>query len=155
MTITIGTYQSMSTPPIESSLKLDHCWICRGTDGLHEHHVVPQSCGGTHGPTVTICAAHHNVIHTEAYQPQEKRRFRGSPAEVNKLAYLAQVIYRSYNAVQGQDKPVLKSFKFSIAHNKKWVAFRALHPGLRSDQAAMEHAIEVLYNEYVVPLKRS
>lgn len=44
------------------------CVVC-GKDEvncLHEHHVTPQACGGTNGPTVMLCAEHHNMIHMAA-----------------------------------------------------------------------------------------
>lgn len=145
----------MSEIPITSTIRLLRCWVCGSRDGLHDHHVVPQSCGGTNGPTVTLCAVHHNVIHSEAYLKPDDRRFRGAPAAVIKLAYLTQVIYNSYLAIQGQSKPVLKSFRLSVAHQKMWNAWRATHPTLKSDQAALEAAIEILYRQHVTPLNRS
>lgn len=144
----------MSDIPIQGTIALDHCWVCTSTAGLHEHHIVPQSCGGTHGPTVTLCAACHSVIHTEAYHPLHARRFTGTVPEKRKLAYLADVIARSFAAVVGSPKPVLKSFKLGVDHQRMWSAFRATQPGCTSDQKAMERAIELLYQQCVVPLKR-
>lgn len=140
--------------PITSTLLLGHCWVCGQREGLNEHHLVPQSCGGTHGPTVTMCAAHHTVIHTEAYHPEHKRRFEGTLLQRTKLAYLAEVIYRSYAAVQGEQKPVQKTFVFSVRHQQMWNAFRATRPTIRSDQEAMEAALELLY-QHTRPLNRS
>jgi hypothetical protein len=139
--------------PITGTIQLPHCWVCGGTVGRNEHHIVPQSCGGTHGPTVTLCAAHHTEIHTEAYHPPDKRKFVGPPSHVTKLAYLTDVIYRSFNAVRGQDKPVLKSFKFSVQHQRMWAAWRAAHPGISNDQVAMERALELLF-DHVNPLRK-
>ena len=47
---------------------MSNCVICgKGeTEVLHEHHVTPQACGGTDGPTVILCAEHHNMIHMAA-----------------------------------------------------------------------------------------
>ena len=44
------------------------CVICgKGdTEVLHEHHVIPQACGGRDGPVVKLCAEHHNMIHMSA-----------------------------------------------------------------------------------------
>lgn len=39
------------------------CIICGSEVSLHEHHVIPQACGGRDGPTVMLCADHHNLIH--------------------------------------------------------------------------------------------
>lgn len=141
--------------PITSTILLDHCWVCGSHVGLNEHHVVPQSCGGTHGPTVTLCAAHHSEIHTEAYHLPYKRKFSGPPQHQVKLSYLADVIHTAFTAVAGQTKPVLKTFKFTVAHQQMWAAFRAQHPSLTNDQKAMEAALEILYHHHVSPLKRS
>ena len=37
------------------------CFECGSTDRLHEHHVVPESRGGTR--TVTVCQRCHNLCH--------------------------------------------------------------------------------------------
>lgn len=44
------------------------CCVCgKGEqEVIHEHHVIPQACGGRDGPTVDICAEHHNMIHVMA-----------------------------------------------------------------------------------------
>lgn len=44
------------------------CVVCQKTEDscLHEHHVIPQANGGTNGPTVMLCAEHHNMIHKVA-----------------------------------------------------------------------------------------
>ena len=42
------------------------CCVCGTRVSLHEHHVVPRAYGGLNGPTVMICAVHHNLIHTAA-----------------------------------------------------------------------------------------
>jgi hypothetical protein len=54
------------------TLKLDHCWICKrklGDSGgdpsmvRNEHHVIPRAFGGADGPTVSLCSAHHDLMH--------------------------------------------------------------------------------------------
>lgn len=44
------------------------CLICGkgSTEVLHEHHVIPQAYGGRDMGTVTLCAEHHNMIHSAA-----------------------------------------------------------------------------------------
>lgn len=44
------------------------CIVCgKGeTEVLHEHHVIPQACGGVNGKVVTLCSEHHNMIHMAA-----------------------------------------------------------------------------------------
>lgn len=138
---------------ITKTIVLDHCWVCPSTEGIHQHHVVPQSCGGTNGPTVTLCGTHHSLIHTEAFRLEHERRFQGTAQQIQKLMYLTSVIHRSFAAVRGVPKPVMKVFQFSVADQHLWNAWRAANPHLTSDQKAMERALELLY-QHVTPLAR-
>ena len=44
------------------------CVICKKSKDvvIHVHHVIPQAYGGRDGPTVELCADHHNMIHAAA-----------------------------------------------------------------------------------------
>ena len=49
------------------------CVICgKGdTEVLHEHHVIPQACGGRDGPVVKLCAGIRNGKSVEFQWPKE------------------------------------------------------------------------------------
>jgi hypothetical protein len=51
---------------ITETIKLDRCWVSKVKTALHDHHVVPQSCGGANGPTVTLNSDIHNLLHKTA-----------------------------------------------------------------------------------------
>jgi hypothetical protein len=38
-------------------------------DGVHEHHIVPKSCGGTNLPTVYLCVPCHGLVHGVEWDP--------------------------------------------------------------------------------------
>lgn len=42
------------------------CAICGVTHGLEEHHIIPKSLGGEHGPTVILCGSCHSSAHFSA-----------------------------------------------------------------------------------------
>jgi len=42
------------------------CWVCTSNNEVDEHHVIPQSAGGTKGPTKPLCVACHDGIHKVA-----------------------------------------------------------------------------------------
>ena len=114
-------HQAMSLEidiPILKSLVLDHCWVCKrkfishgGTDPsviLNTHHIVPQANGGENGPTVTLCSAHHDLLHAVAVQILA----HAPPAEVaasfldnlpalqhTRICYLSGVVVQSTLAV--------------------------------------------------------
>ena len=43
----------------------DFCVICGKKDGLHNHHIIPRSHGGTNDKTnlLSLCEKHHAWIH--------------------------------------------------------------------------------------------
>lgn len=49
------------------NLFLDHCWVCKTKFGSglekHYHHIVPRAFGGEDGPQITLCTAHHDILH--------------------------------------------------------------------------------------------
>lgn len=47
----------------------DTCWAC-GVDvrrnpntKANDHHIIPRAYGGEDGPQVTLCSAHHSMLH--------------------------------------------------------------------------------------------
>ena len=44
------------------------CFVCEEMIAVQDlHHVIPQSRGGTEGPTVPLCPNCHAIIHSAAY----------------------------------------------------------------------------------------
>lgn len=100
--------------PILSSIELDRCWVCGkvfiecgGNDPAvirNRHHIVPRACGGTDGPTVTLCSAHHDLLHAVATQALASKPFQplmeGLQGMMSlKVSYLADVVCRSTRMV--------------------------------------------------------
>lgn len=107
----------MFPPPITRTLKLPYCWVCEGRfvqDGgedasllKNEHHVIPRACGGTSGPTVTLCSAHHDLLHALAVAVEQGADLKqneltfGLPDDwCMRLEYLAHVVYTAEKATQ-------------------------------------------------------
>lgn len=101
-------------PPITSSIDQEWCWICHrkfiecgGTDPSvirNYHHIVPQANGGTDGPTVTLCSAHHDLLHAIATQILAQKPYENLLGgivwqERRRVLYLASVVVRSTLAV--------------------------------------------------------
>jgi hypothetical protein len=99
----------IDTSMITHTLKLDTCWCCTSKFSLHDHHVVPREHGGNNGPTVTICASCHNIVHRIASRIvtlksdapiTELRPLQTSGYDVKKLGYLIGVIVRSQQTLK-------------------------------------------------------
>lgn len=131
---------------VSETLVLDHCWVSGEKQGLHEHHVVPRSYGGTNGPTVTVCATIHNLIHTVAssfykeilskgpsiiplvmnYNTQYESNANAKgllkyQEEINKLCYLIYTIVkaRALSSKLNKNKTVTFSTLFDSQTSKK------------------------------------
>lgn len=86
-----------------------HCILCGCTDGINGHHVLPRCNGGEDGPLATLCAVCHDGVHRLAYAPdvfggasidefQDYAADWDKPSIIQRAAYLAAVIYRSFQA---------------------------------------------------------
>lgn len=122
--------------PIRTTLNLPHCWVCEekfiecaGTDPRvirNQHHVVPQANGGTDGPTVSLCSAHHDLLHAVATQVLANKPFEhllGSltgTVQAAKIHYLASVVVNSTVAVADDpNKPAQLTLSLSGAERAK------------------------------------
>lgn len=139
---------------ITHTLKLNSCWVCCGNEALQEHHVVPQAYGGKNGPTVTLCATHHDLIHLASYKPEVEWVFQGSSIEVNKLKYLTTVITKSRDATKqlAPERDILKSFHFSASEIKKLKALKTLL-NLSSEEKVIKYLLEKGYNSLLPRIK--
>lgn len=106
---------ALTTPVISATIELPYCWVCGirfletgGTDPAvirNRHHVVPQANGGKDGPTVTLCSAHHDLLHAVAEQALSYKPFASMVQNLSieagsKILYLAGVVVNSTRAVQ-------------------------------------------------------
>ena len=117
------------------------CSLCGTVHGLHEHHIIPRSCGGIHGPTVYLCQRCHEGIHHAATlglspksyndKPNRKQTF---PSRCYPKAYrLIQAIIRAEKLMAEQArmdrKPVRLSMTLSGDDNARLTAL-ARHRGI-------------------------
>lgn len=51
------------------------CFECGGTSGIHQHHVIPKSLGGT--KTIPLCEKCHGVIHGITFSNHSELTKRG------------------------------------------------------------------------------
>lgn len=116
----------------ELGRRLEICWICRnrlldgGGDPIYlrnEHHVIPRAYGGADGPTVSLDAAHHDLLHLVA-----NRMMAGSAWEhllkdmaedaKQRLLYLSSRVVLAARFTEGDpNKRVIISLSFSQAEN--------------------------------------
>jgi hypothetical protein len=62
------------SPYTPDDLSVNHCIICGvRSAALHEHHVVPRSCGGSQGETIMICGQCHTTLHAHGSFLASKR----------------------------------------------------------------------------------
>jgi hypothetical protein len=125
---------------------------------LHEHHVVPRAYGGEDGPTVTLCAECHGLIHELAdglwhtFKRKgawtvrlEKQLHLFDPQVRQKLTYLVHVIMRArLVTLNTKNKAITFSAKFKpdVARMLK-VLTKRLH---LSQQKVVVTAITALYS---------
>lgn len=84
--------------------RLDRCWVCSNRlfdedsgslDHLREeHHIIPSAYGGADGPTTSLCASHHSLLHLIAVKMLSNRYSPNllvglEPGPKEKLLYLA------------------------------------------------------------------
>ena len=100
----------LTDPPIYVTIDQQVCWVCGrrfieegGTDPAvirNRHHVCPRANGGENGPTVTLCSAHHDLLHAVAEQALSNKPYEHLlkgllPRELKTIRYLAGVVVNS------------------------------------------------------------
>ena len=144
------------------SVILPHCWICEvkfveagGTEQRHDHHVFPRAFGGTDGPEVSICDAHHSAVHRMgealiAGKKQDMYQFlRGENVEcTKKLLYLANRILQIYEIAKNDpNKATTTSFVLVAKHQRMIEALKPVF-GVRSREAVFIRALELAYSRH-------
>lgn len=122
-------WKQFNIPLIHSYLH-DHCWVCRANfannaySKRHDHHIIPRAFGGTDGPQVSLCNAHHSLLHDlgDSYISGDEKRRRVLQSKIDtlpplsriRLVWLASRVYVSWQAT-GKDpnKLTLVSVQFS------------------------------------------
>lgn len=126
------------------SLELDHCWVCKvkfgGKEGLrkNEHHIVPRASGGVEGPTVTLCADHHTLLHhiaTRLITGKEYFDLLTHDVEKDKkLLFLASRVQAAALATKDDpNKRVLMPLSFDAGMIQKLKSIAAMHRLSRAD----------------------
>jgi len=89
--------------PPEFGRTLPYCWACRklladagGKPDLQreEHHIIPRAQGGGGGPTVSLCNAHHDLLHRISLKLISNTRYfdlvpKDDPVLAERVLYLA------------------------------------------------------------------
>lgn len=133
------------------------CVICNSLDGAHEHHVVPQSYGGTYGPKVVLCGTHHTVIHDIALKPldQQYGLILGTasvPKDKAQFVFdMTQTIAKSKQTFRMQRIPAIISVTLSRQHSAKLRELQKVL-GASNQAAAVEACIDNTYKA-AFPLK--
>ena len=96
------------------------CIVCGCKESLHEHHVIPRAYGGTNGPTVILCANHHNLVHTLALKPRNTWDIEcahvGNSAKIKELS---QLIVDAKRASKDIIKPLQFNFRLNVERGRK------------------------------------
>lgn len=139
---------------------LPHCWVCeqRFTDSTppgpasrEVHHVILRNYGGEDGPTVTLCADHHNRLHAIALRLQSGKPhydlLAGEPAgHATKLLELATNVYNAWSATKGDpNKPALVMLRLTGQQKSMIEKLKKVYPKCRSRESILNLALENLY----------
>lgn len=141
---------------------LPHCWVCHvkfvghgGTEQRHDHHIFPRAYGGVDGPEVSICDGHHSTVHRIAEKMIREKSYheflRGEPqVQVQRLLYLATRIHQMYLLTENDPNKATSVSLVLTAKHKKMID--ALKPvtGVRSREAVLLKALELLYSRHFV-----
>ena len=132
---------------IKESLILDHCWVCGSIESKHDHHVIPRCYGGNNGPTVTVCANHHNLIHALALKtPDVAEGLILQEINPERVRYLVACIRMAASLAKGSVKPIQLSIKLSLEASN---ILRSLGKALgKSQKDIVELALAELSRKY-------
>lgn len=132
------------------SIILTHCWVCKQTHGLNDHHVLPQAYGGVHGPQVTLCATHHTLIHTVALRNhatwETSLGTDHTPEQTKKLHELVTIIARARAATRNTTKPLQIQHKFNTSRGVKLKELKILL-GKSSLAATLDAMVDLVYSQ--------
>lgn len=136
---------------INKRITLDYCWVCKCTEGLEGHHVVPRAYLGSSGPVVTLCGVCHSVVHKQSHQPRNNRKFSGNEIQIAKLTYLSECVWNSRIATKRLARSRVLSMNLSPNLHAKLRAVQHVD-GTSSIEKTIQRLIELAY-KHRFPLK--
>lgn len=104
----------------------------------HEHHVVPRAFGGSNGPTVMVCTAHHSLLHLMGSRLISGKPYfdlvTHDPTQDQKLLWLATRVHRASVAFsKDPNKRVLVPLSLDGAANGKLARLAKFHSVSRAN----------------------
>jgi hypothetical protein len=148
-----------------ATIALDHCWVCGerfndvpqpGSAAREEHHVIPRQAGGTDGPTVSLCASHHNLLHRIALLLGKKGREGNiykalsgetDPEQRRKIMELATHVYNAFKAVENDpNRRFLCTISLTTQQASAIDHIKKIR-GLRSREQVILFALEHLFRQ--------
>lgn len=148
---------------LSQTIELDRCLACDGVDSLHEHHVIPRHCGGSNGPTVTVCSRCHGVLHDAAKKfalthttSQRIGIIRSlitdvSDSCIRNLLQLASVVFDAERAIQlSSNKSVMYSFRMKADMDRKVEQLKTTF-GVTSKEEAILKSIQFAHQSLIRP----
>lgn len=141
---------------ITEHMFLDHCWVCKQKFGhsvkQQDHHIIPRAYGGTDGPQVSLCSAHHTALHEIALKLYSKKPYfdflTRDPAQDQKLLWLASTAYNARLLTENDPnkKPLLVE-SISKETMSKLKALKTIYPKT-SRAKLLEAAVNALYSRH-------
>jgi len=116
---------NLSKYQITETLNLEYCWVFGTTEGLHQHHIIPRGYGGESGPTVTLSASCHDLVHSTASSVYVKyiKQTTLSPFEVVRGHVIDNHLFKNIHSTEQQWKImylvilIIQSRQLSEGHN--------------------------------------
>lgn len=138
------------------TIALGHCYVCKRhfKNGVvkEEHHIIPRAYGGLRGPTVTLCADHHTLVHNLADTAITKWHplLINLTPEGRKLASrLAEVIINAKAATSDDpNKYAVVNVTLNGQQKEMTDTLKSLF-NLRSREAVLLKALEIAFGQFL------
>lgn len=115
----------------------------------------PRAYGGVDGPEISVCDSHHSKLHRIAECLINEKTYhsflRGETSEtIKKLLYLATRIHQMHLVIKNDPNKATSTTLVLTARSQKMIDKLKPVLGLRSREAVLLRALEVLYNRHFV-----
>jgi hypothetical protein len=142
---------------------LPYCWVCErrfttanppGPEQEELHHIIPRAAGGTDGPQVSLCTAHHTKLHKIANRLSSKKPYfdllYGEPADrQKKILWLAAQVYNAFELTKDDpNKQTTVLLTLDKGMRDKLDYLKRVYPNLKSREALVVFAINSLYQKH-------